>query len=62
MEVSVEDATLSLPSLPTPSYFRFPYPNPYDIQLQLMQTVFRAIEDRKIAIVGYKIPSCRVFS
>ncbi|WVQ99004.1 hypothetical protein IAU59_006136 [Kwoniella sp. CBS 9459] len=40
-----------VPSLPTPESFPFPYPKPYDIQLQLMQTVFRAIEDGKIAIV-----------
>jgi chromosome transmission fidelity protein 1 len=42
-----------LPVLPTPDHFDFPYPHPYDIQLQLMQTVFRAIEDRKIAIVRF---------
>ncbi|WVF71908.1 hypothetical protein IAT40_006718 [Kwoniella sp. CBS 6097] len=41
----------SVPSLPTPELFPFPYPKPYDIQLELMQTVFRAIEDGKIAIV-----------
>jgi chromosome transmission fidelity protein 1 len=38
-------------SLPTPTSFAFPYPQPYSIQVELMQTVFRAIEDRKIAIV-----------
>ncbi|KAK8869549.1 hypothetical protein IAR55_000116 [Kwoniella newhampshirensis] len=48
----VDDASLSsLSPLPTPESFPFPYPKPYDIQLQLMQTVFRAIEDGKIAIV-----------
>lgn len=41
-------------TLPTPAAFDFPYPQPYAIQLELMQTVFRAIEDRKIAIVGFK--------
>jgi chromosome transmission fidelity protein 1 len=44
-------SAVELPPLPTPETFDFPYPKPYDIQLQLMQTVFRAIEDRKIAIV-----------
>lgn len=39
--------------LPTPEAFDFPYPKPYDIQLDLMKTVFRAIEDRKIAIVSF---------
>ncbi|WVO14193.1 hypothetical protein L204_101825 [Cryptococcus depauperatus] len=46
--MSVEDA---IPSLQTPESFPFPYPKPYDIQLDLMQTVFQAIEDKKIAIV-----------
>ncbi|WWC89834.1 uncharacterized protein L201_004762 [Kwoniella dendrophila CBS 6074] len=46
-----ESDDLALPALPTPSSFPFPYPKPYDIQLQLMQVVFRAIEDGKIAIV-----------
>ncbi|WWC60824.1 uncharacterized protein I303_103400 [Kwoniella dejecticola CBS 10117] len=41
----------SIIRLPTPTSFPFPYPKPYDIQLELMQTVFRAIEDGKIAIV-----------
>lgn len=41
-------------TLPTPTAFDFPYPQPYAIQLELMQTVFRAIEDRKIAIVIIK--------
>ncbi|WVQ78511.1 hypothetical protein IAT38_000597 [Cryptococcus sp. DSM 104549] len=45
------DASSSLPPLPTPEAFPFPYPKPYDIQLQLMQVVFRAIEDSKITIV-----------
>lgn len=39
------------PPLPTPESFPFPYPNPYDIQLELMRTVYQAIEQRKIAIV-----------
>ena len=42
----------SLPTLPTPDAFLFPYASPYPIQVQLMQTVFRAVEDRKIAIVS----------
>ena len=46
-----------LPPLSTPDTFSFPYPHPYDIQVQLMQVVFRAIEDRKIAIVSPS--SCR---
>jgi len=50
MEASTS-SVITPPSLPTPERFDFPYPKPYDIQLQLMQTVFRAIEDRKIAIV-----------
>jgi Rad3-related DNA helicase len=37
--------------LPPPS-FPFPYPSPYSIQLDLMRTVFSAIEDGKIAIVS----------
>ena len=47
----MEASSSVLPALATPEIFAFPYPQPYDIQLQLMQTVFRAIEDRKIAIV-----------
>lgn len=38
--------------LETPTTFPFPYPQPYSIQLDLMQTVFSAIEEGKIAIVG----------
>lgn len=38
--------------LPTPDTFRFPYPTPYAIQVDLMRTVFEAIEQRKIAIVS----------
>ncbi|KAL1410972.1 ATP-dependent DNA helicase chl1 [Vanrija albida] len=41
----------ALPHLPTPDSFPFPYPQPYGIQLDLMRTVFAALEDRKIAIV-----------
>lgn len=40
-----------LPHLDTPTSFPFPY-TPYQIQLDLMKTVFGAIEDGKIAIVG----------
>ncbi|KAK1925113.1 helicase C-terminal domain-containing protein [Papiliotrema laurentii] len=38
-------------SLPVPDTFPFPYPTPYSIQVDLMRTVFRAIEEKKIAIV-----------
>lgn len=39
-------------SLSTPDSFPiFPYDNPYDIQLNLMQHLYRAIEDRAIAVV-----------
>lgn len=41
----------ALPHLDTPNAFPFPYPQPYSIQLDLMRTVFAAIEDGKIAIV-----------
>ncbi|KJE05212.1 chromosome transmission fidelity protein 1 [Cryptococcus gattii NT-10] len=44
-------AKSATPSLSTPETFPFPYPKPYDIQLDLMRVVFRAIEDGKIAIV-----------
>lgn len=40
----------SLP-LVAPDSFSFPYPTPYAIQRDLMQTVFAAIEQSKIAIV-----------
>ncbi|ORY29962.1 helicase C-terminal domain-domain-containing protein [Naematelia encephala] len=40
-----------MPLIPTPETFPFPYPQPYSIQLDLMRTVFQAIESRKIAIV-----------
>jgi chromosome transmission fidelity protein 1 len=43
-----------LPALPTPETFPFPYPKPYDIQLELMRTVYSAIETRKIAIVSLR--------
>lgn len=43
---------LPLPSLDTPQTFPFPYAKPYDIQLQLMQTVFATIEQGKIGIVS----------
>ncbi|TYJ52793.1 hypothetical protein B9479_006597 [Cryptococcus floricola] len=42
---------LPAPALPTPETFPFPYPTPYGIQVDFMRTVFRAIEDGKIAIV-----------
>jgi chromosome transmission fidelity protein 1 len=39
-------------SLSTPDSFPiFPYDAPYDIQLNLMQHLYRAIEDRVIAVV-----------
>jgi len=37
--------------LPTPDVFPFPYPTPYQIQVDLMRTVFEAIEQKKIAVV-----------
>lgn len=45
-------AAMETAPLPTPASFAFPYPQPYDIQNDLMKTVFRAIEERKIAIVS----------
>lgn len=56
LAVSSPDKAGEAGRLPTPTTFDFPYPNPYPIQLDLMQTVFRAIEDRKIAIVRYDSP------
>lgn len=44
-------------SLPVPDTFPFPYPTPYSIQVDLMRTVFRAIEEKKIAIVGHRSSS-----
>jgi hypothetical protein len=38
--------------LSTPESFPFPYPTPYSIQVDLMRTVFEAIERKKIAIVS----------
>lgn len=52
---------LSLPPLETPERFPFPYPQPYSIQVDLMRTVFRAIEDGKIAIVSNRVPIRRPF-
>ncbi|RXK42015.1 chromosome transmission fidelity protein 1 [Tremella mesenterica] len=49
--MSSQPSTSSLPPLPTPARFEFPYAEPYDIQVELMRTVFRALEDGKIAIV-----------
>lgn len=40
-----------VPHLDTPTSFPFPF-TPYQIQLDLMRTVFGAIEDGKIAIVS----------
>ena len=39
-------------SLSTPDTFPiFPYDNPYDIQLNLMQYLYSAIEDKAVAVV-----------
>jgi hypothetical protein len=43
---SVMSTDVVVPTLETPAF-----PKPYDIQLQLMQTVFSAIENSQIAIV-----------
>jgi hypothetical protein len=48
---SVMSTDVVVPTLETPARFAFPFPKPYDIQLQLMQTVFSAIENSQIAIV-----------
>ena len=45
-----DDQVVEIP-LPTPDVFPFPYPTPYPIQVDLMKTVFEAIEQKKIAIV-----------
>jgi hypothetical protein len=45
-----DDQVVEIP-LPTPDVFPFPYPTPYQIQVDLMRTVFEAIEQKKIAIV-----------
>jgi hypothetical protein len=50
-EMSVASGS-HLPVLETPVNFAFPFPKPYDIQLQLMRTVFSAIERNQIAIVS----------
>ena len=47
----MEDAEVVEIPLPTPDVFPFPYPTPYSIQVDLMRTVFEAIEQKKIAIV-----------
>ena len=47
----MEDAEVGEIPLPTPDVFPFPYPTPYSIQVDLMRTVFEAIEQKKIAIV-----------
>jgi len=47
----MEDAEVVEIPLLTPDVFPFPYPTPYSIQVDLMRTVFEAIEQRKIAIV-----------
>lgn len=46
-----EEHKLVVPHLVTPTSFPFPF-TPYQIQLDLMRTVFGAIEDGKIAIVS----------
>lgn len=48
---ATEETATAIPALATPDTFPFPYPKPYGIQLDLMRTVFEAIENRKIAIV-----------
>jgi hypothetical protein len=50
-----DDQQVEIP-LPTPDNFPFPYPTPYSIQVDLMRTVFEAIEQKKIAIV--RLPTC----
>ena len=50
-EMSVASGS-HVPILETPTSFAFPFPKPYDIQLQLMRTVFNAIERNQIAIVS----------
>jgi chromosome transmission fidelity protein 1 len=45
-----DDQVVEIP-LPTPDVFPFPYPTPYTIQVDLMRTVYVAIEQKKIAIV-----------
>lgn len=52
---SVMSADVVVPTLETPARFAFPFPRPYEIQLQLMQTVFSAIEQSQIAIVKDQI-------
>ena len=48
-----DDQVVEIP-LPTPDVFPFSYPTPYQIQVDLMRTVFEAIEQKKIAIVRPK--------
>jgi hypothetical protein len=50
-----EDQVVEIP-LSTPDVFPFPYPTPYSIQVDLMRTVFEAIEQKKIAIVCASSP------
>lgn len=50
-ERGAEEHKLIVPHLATPTSFPFPF-TPYKIQLDLMQTVFGAIEDGRIAIVS----------
>ena len=33
-----------------PESFKFPYPKPYDIQLQLMKALYKTLEMKKIGI------------
>lgn len=56
MPAAPEEHAVSLPSLPTPDSFPFPYVQPYSIQLDLMRTVFQAIENGKIAIASVSTP------
>jgi hypothetical protein len=51
-----DEPAAGMPPLDTPETFPFPYAKPYDIQVQLMQVVFEAIENGKIAIVCECLP------
>ena len=51
--IGLEKASELEVPLPTPANVPFPYPTPYGIQVDLMRTVFEAIEQRKIAIVSH---------
>lgn len=45
----------AVPLLDTPSQYAFPFPKPYDIQTDLMQTVFEAVERKRVAIVSLPV-------